>query len=126
MRIGDSNRKAVSHLYRKHAGAGRKIDEDLGLEKATGGAGDGDDGKVGKAGAPAGKAGVGINEARLGLEEHKYEVAAAAVAKTPDIRPEKEARIAELKAMIDNGTYKTDADEIAKRLLASGLFDDLM
>ncbi|MBI3889962.1 MAG: flagellar biosynthesis anti-sigma factor FlgM [Candidatus Wallbacteria bacterium] len=125
MRIGDSNRKAVSHLYRKHAEAGRKIDDDLSLEKATSGAGEGDDGKVGKAGAPAGKAGAGINEARLGLEEHKYEVAAAAVAKVPDIRPDKQARIEELRAMIANGTYKTDADEIAKRLLASGLFDDL-
>lgn len=121
LRIGDSNSKAVSRLYRKHADATRKIEEDLGLEKATPGSADGG-GKVGKAGAPAGRA--ALNEARLDLEEHIHEVAAAAVARVPDIRPEKLGRIEELRTMIQNGTYKVDADEIAKRMIASGLFDE--
>ncbi len=124
MRIGDSKKQAVSRLYRKHAEAGRKVEgKQLDATKASVGGGELEGNKVGKAGAPAGKAQA--DEARLGLEEHKYEVAAEAVARTPDIRPEKLGRIEELRTMIANGTYQVDADEIAKRLVASGLFDDL-
>jgi flagellar biosynthesis anti-sigma factor FlgM len=123
LRIGDSTKKAVDRLHRKRAEAGKKLDDELSLEKASADKGVAGKVKVAKAGAPAEKAGV--DETRLRLEEHKYEVAAAAMARVPDVRPEKAARIEELRAMIANGTYKVDADEIAKRLLNSGLFDDL-
>lgn len=45
--------------------------------------------------------------------------AAHAVAQTPDVRAEK---VAALKAAIANGTYRSDAREIADRLLTGGGF----
>lgn len=45
--------------------------------------------------------------------------AARAVAEAPEVRAE---RVAEARAAIANGTYRSDAREIAARLVASGAF----
>jgi negative regulator of flagellin synthesis FlgM len=47
--------------------------------------------------------------------------AAQIVASAPDVR---EAKVAEIKAKIESGEYKVDAEAVAARLLASGVLDD--
>lgn len=61
-------------------------------------------------------------ETHLGLDEAKYEVAAKAVADSPDVRM---ARVEDIKARIEAGTYEIDTEAVAERLAASGLFDDV-
>lgn len=49
---------------------------------------------------------------------------ALAIAKNaPDVRAD---RVAELKAAIANGTYKTDSKAIAEKMISSSLEDDLL
>ena len=56
------------------------------------------------------------------IDAKTEELAAQSVAKAPDIRKAKVDAIAEA---IKNKTYKFDAEAVAERLLATGLFDDL-
>ena len=58
---------------------------------------------------------------RLSNRAHDVAQASRAVADSAEVR---EARVAELKAAIANGTYDVDARAIAERLLATGFGQD--
>jgi len=83
------------------------------------------DGKVGQTTGRTGNKGVsgaGYDDVQAKVEAKTEEFAAQAVASAPDIR---EAKVNAIKQAIENKTYRIDADAVAERLLASGLFDDL-
>ena len=66
---------------------------------------------------------LGGKQDRLAVSDRARLVAEASsvVRDTVDVR---EARVAELRAAIADGSYKPDAGEVARRLLASGFGED--
>jgi flagellar biosynthesis anti-sigma factor FlgM len=84
------------------------------------------DGKVGQTTGATGKKGVSgaaYDDVQAKIEAKTEEFAAQAVASAPDIR---EAKVNAIQEAIKNKTYKIDAEAVAERLMASGLFDDLV
>jgi flagellar biosynthesis anti-sigma factor FlgM len=55
------------------------------------------------------------------VDSQTEELAVQTVARAPDIR---EARVQAIAEAIKNKTYKIDAEAVAERMLASGIFDD--
>ncbi|MBI4859306.1 MAG: flagellar biosynthesis anti-sigma factor FlgM [Candidatus Riflebacteria bacterium] len=69
-----------------------------------------------------GVSGAQYDDVLAKLEARTEEFACQAIAKAPDVR---KARVDAIAKAIENGTYTFDADAVAERLAASGLFDDL-
>ena len=74
-----------------------------------------------EAAGEAGKIGRQLDEVRLSSRGRVVADAMQAVQNASDVR---EAKVASLKAAIANGTYTSNARDIAARLLATGTFGD--
>ena len=83
-------------------------------------------GKIDKATGKAGSKGVSgasYDDVLAKVDAKTEQFATQAIAQAPDVR---EAKVNAIQAAIKNGTYKIDVDAVADRLLASGLFDDIV
>ena len=57
----------------------------------------------------------------ISTRAHEMQAAMEAVKQMPDVDMDK---VAKVKAMLENGTYKTDADKTAAKMLAESLIKD--
>jgi len=64
--------------------------------------------------AAAAPASAGADQLELSSRAEEIRTARAALAQTPEVRADK---VAELKAQIEAGTYRVDADKVAERIL---------
>ena len=68
--------------------------------------------------------GVGAQEERVTLSDQARDIQQArqALSELPEVREEK---VAELKARIDNGSYRVDGDKVAEKMIGESLLDIL-